>query len=65
MNHETHVRFVDAHAEGDRRANHPRFIADEGILIRRPLLRLQSRVIRHRLHALRQQRRRKGLRALA
>ena len=35
MQHEADVGFVDAHAEGNRRANHTRFIAQEQFLVRR------------------------------
>src|SRR6266566_4826614 len=46
MNDETYVRLVDAHAKSNGRANHTHFVADEQILISRPCLCLETRVIR-------------------
>ena len=34
MDDEAHVRFVDAHAERDRRANHAHFVAQKKFLVR-------------------------------
>ena len=39
VDHETHVRFVDAHAEGDGGANHARLVAEKCFLIFRPVAR--------------------------
>ena len=38
MDHEAHVGFVDAHAEGDRRADHAHFIPQKRFLILRARL---------------------------
>ena len=55
MNHITHVRFVDAHAKCDRRANDLDFIADEKLLITRTFFGRQTRVIGPRLNPFRGQ----------
>ena len=64
MNNKPHVRLVDPHPKRNRRAHHPRLIPQKRLLIRRPLLRLQPRMIRHRRYPLRTQRRRDRLRRL-
>ena len=51
MGDEAHVRLVDAHAEGDRRHHHPVVGGDETGLPRRPLPRLQSRMVGERRDA--------------
>ena len=51
MDHEAHVGLVDAHAEGDRRANHPHLVAQEKLLVLRALGGRQPGVIRPGLHA--------------
>ena len=52
MNHEAHVRFVDAHAERDGGANHPDFIAQKQLLIAGAVAGLHASVIRRGLHAI-------------
>ena len=51
MDDEADVRFVDAHAEGDGRANHPHVVAQKKFLMLGALLRRQPGVIGPRLHA--------------
>src|SRR6267154_6065696 len=46
MDHKTHVRFVDAHAESDRRTNHAHFVAQEEFLVHGPLFRIEAGMIR-------------------
>ena len=45
MNNPANVWFVDAHAEGDRRTDDPRFIAEKKFLIARTLRGVESRVV--------------------
>ena len=45
MDHPANVWFIDAHAEGDRRADDPRFIAQEKFLIARTFRGVESRVV--------------------
>ena len=46
VNHKTHVRFVDAHAKGNRGTNNLNLIADEGLLIFGACCGIESGVIR-------------------
>ena len=45
VDHPANVWFIDAHAEGDRRADDPRFIAQEKFLIARTFRGVESRVV--------------------
>jgi len=49
VNHVTHVRFVNAHAERNCSRDHPRIVAQKCFLIACPLFRFHSGVIRQRL----------------
>ena len=51
MDHEADVRLVDAHAERDRGANHPDFVAQKQVLVSAPIVGLHSRMIRRGLDA--------------
>ena len=51
MDDEADVRLVDAHAEGDGRADHAHVVAQKKFLMLGALLRRQPGVIRPRLHA--------------
>ena len=65
VNDEAHVRFVDAHAEGDGGANHADFVANEEFLIGRARLRIEACVIRRGFDPVRAQTRRDILRAIS
>ena len=45
VQHETNIRLVDAHAEGDRRHDHLRLVALEGVLNTSALVGLEPRVV--------------------
>ena len=51
VDHEAHVALVDPHAERDRRDDHVALIAGERVLVPRPLLVAEPRVIRQRTDA--------------
>ena len=51
MDHKPHIRFVDAHAEGNGGAHHTDLVANEGFLISRAHVFVQSRVICGGAHA--------------
>ena len=48
MRDETHVWLVDAHAEGDRGADHDAVLAQEALLVRAALCGIHSGVVRQR-----------------
>ena len=48
MNHKTHIRFVNTHAERNRCHNHIDFLFQKSILILRTGLRIHPRMIRQR-----------------
>ena len=52
MNHESDIRFVDAHAERNGGANHADFIAQKQFLVAGAVVGLQAGVIRRGLHAI-------------
>ncbi|HWV99107.1 MAG TPA: hypothetical protein VNZ64_05375 [Candidatus Acidoferrum sp.] len=55
MNDEPHVGFVDAHAEGDRRADHPLLVTQEQLLMLRAFGGGQASVVGPGLNAVRAQ----------
>ena len=55
VNHETHVRLVDAHPECDRRHDDVDVVALECFLVARPYVGFEARMIRQGAHALRRQ----------
>ena len=52
MNHESHVRFVDAHAKRDRRDNHINVIPLKRFLIAGAFVGFKARVVRQRANTL-------------
>ena len=51
MQDKAHIRFIDAHAKGNRRHNHPHIVNHKGALIARARAMIQPSMIRQRLQA--------------